>query len=298
MAWVAAAIGGSAALGYLSSQNAADAQSAAAAGGIGEQRRQFDLNRADLAPYRSAGQSALQALLVRLGLAPTPTAPDRAAFTKTTAPGPVSPGFYAGNGSWQQGAPTTPSSTSFDQAGYDRALADYNTARNARQDPNYGSLLKPFTGADLAKEPGYQFGLTEGEKAINQLAASRGAYFGGGAAKELTKYGQDYAGTKYNEAFNRDQATKSMTNNLLSGISNQGLGATNTGVQAGGVSSNAISNLMGQQGNAQAAGYVGGANAVNSGLSNYINWQGQSRMLDLLRTPSYGSGTTVAANRM
>lgn len=308
MSWIAVAVGGSAVLGYLGSQNAADAQSGAANKGIGEQRRQFDLNRSDLAPYRSAGQSALNALLIRLGLSPSSgpgssgSAPTREQFTTTAAgtPSNLGPGAnvnYMGQprttagGYITQKLPgmMTPGGSTFDQAGYDKAMQDYQSAQGANSsDPNFGSLLKPFTGADLATEPGYQFGLTEGEKAINNLAATRGNYFSGGAAKDLAKYTQDYAGTKFNEGFNRDQATKSLTNNLLSGVSNQGLGATNAGVQAGGVSTNAISDLMTQGGNAQAAGYVGGANAINQGVGNYINWNNQSRTLDLLRNPSYG----------
>lgn len=311
MSWAAAAIGGGAVLGYLGSQKAAGAQSAAAGGAIGEQRRQFDLNRSDLAPYRSAGQSALNALLIRLGLSPSSgpgssgSAPTREQFTTTAAgtPNNLGPGAnvnYMGQNRTTAGGYITqpltgkiaPQTSTFDQAGYDKAMQDYQTQGQASSDPNFGSLLKPFTGADLATEPGYQFGLTEGEKAINNLAATRGNYFSGGAAKDLAKYTQDYAGTKFNEGFNRDQATKSLTNNLLSGVSNQGLGATNAGVQAGGVSTNAISDLMTQGGNAQAAGYVGGANAINQGVGNYINWNNQSRTLDLLRQPSYNSSSS------
>lgn len=299
--WTALAVGGSALLSGMAAGDAADAQSRSTASGIAEQRRQFDLNRSDLAPYRSAGQSALQALLTRLGLNPSGssgsslTAPDRNAFTTTTpAVQRMVVGSDRGGNIYGPGGPAT---TSFDQAGYDKAVADFNAQKASQtnpKDPNFGSLLKPFTGADLQNEPGYQFGLTEGEKAINNLAATRGNYFSGGTGKALTRYGTDYAGTKYNEAFNRDQANKSLTANLLSGVSNQGLGATNTGVQAGGVSTNAISDLMTQGGNAQAAGIVGGANAINSGLSNYVNWNNQSRTLDLLRQPTYG--TTGANN--
>ena len=69
MPWMAAAaaIGGS----LLSSSsaedaanNATNASSAASAASIAEQRRQYDLNRADMAPYTAAGTGAVN----RLGL--------------------------------------------------------------------------------------------------------------------------------------------------------------------------------------------------------------------------------------
>lgn len=294
MSWVAAAIGGSAVLGFLGSQNAADAQSQSSAAGIGEQRRQFDLNRSDLAPYRSAGQSALSALLMRLGLSPSSgsmTAPDRAAFTTRGTPG-----GYTNTGFGSQGEsiwkPTTPDT--FDQAGFDKATADFNASQGASKDPNFGSLLKPFTGADLQNEPGYQFGLTEGEKAINNLAATRGNYFSGGTGKALTRYSQDYAGTKYNDAYNRDAADKTRTANLLSGVAGTGQQAVNTGVAAGTSGSNAIADLMTQGGNAAASGYVGGANAINNGVGNYVNWTNQGRTLDLLRSPTFGRTSPTA----
>jgi hypothetical protein len=295
MSWVAVAIGGSAGLNFLASGKAADAQQQSTQAGIAEQRRQFDTNRADLAPYRSAGQSALQALLVRLGLSPGPTgsgaAPDRAAFTKNVAAVAAHP--IGERMTYEAPQPMTkaiPASSTFDQAGFDAAMQAYNAgqAGASSSDPNFGSLLKPFTGADLAQEPGYQFGLTEGEKQIKQLQANRGGYFSGAAGKELTRYGQDYAGTKYDAAYNRDSQDKSRTANLLTGVSNQGMGATSAGIAAGQNSANTISDLMTQGGNAQASGYIGQGNAINSGVGNFINWQNQSRMMDLLRSPSYG----------
>lgn len=68
-----AAIAGSSLIGGLFGSRAADKQTDAAASGtaaqieaareaLAEQRRQFDLNRADLAPYRGAGVNALSRL--------------------------------------------------------------------------------------------------------------------------------------------------------------------------------------------------------------------------------------------
>jgi len=60
MSFVATAIIGSAVLGGITSKQASDAQSRSASNSIAEQRRQFDLNYSDQAPYREAGVNALE----------------------------------------------------------------------------------------------------------------------------------------------------------------------------------------------------------------------------------------------
>lgn len=299
MSWVAVAIGGSALLGYGGSKNAANAQGDSTQAAIGEQSRQYDQNRADLAPYRSAGQSALQALLTRLGLG-SGVSTDDPAFKNLYDQriGSLDQAHQAKYGMSIYDPRADAGSREQQFAGIKQQVMD-EVSKGAPKSQEYGSLLKPFTGADLQNEPGYQFGLTEGEKAINNLAATRGSYFSGGAAKDLAKYTQDYAGTKYNDAYNRDAADKTRTASLLSGVAGTGQAATNTGVSAGTSGTNAIADLMTQGGNAQASGIVGGTNAVNSGVGNYINWQNQSRMVDLLRGSSYGGlGANGAARQI
>lgn len=121
MAWVAVAVVGSSLIGagvsYLSSQNAASAQTQAANQSTqvqqaqnAEAQRQYDLSRADLAPYRNVGYSALSSLASSSGLRPltaaapaagapsanpwaVPAAP--AAAPAAGAPGGQSPGYAA-----------------------------------------------------------------------------------------------------------------------------------------------------------------------------------------------------------
>jgi hypothetical protein len=63
MPWMTAlAIGGSALLGASASKSAASTQAAAADRAAELQRQQYEQNRADLEPYRAAGQTALNAL--------------------------------------------------------------------------------------------------------------------------------------------------------------------------------------------------------------------------------------------
>ena len=63
MPWMMAlAVGGSALLGASASKSAASTQAAAADRAAELQQKQFELTREDLAPYRAAGQTALNAL--------------------------------------------------------------------------------------------------------------------------------------------------------------------------------------------------------------------------------------------
>ena len=63
MPWMALAIGGSALLGASAAKSAASTQAAAANRAADLQQKQFELTREDLAPYRAAGQTALNALI-------------------------------------------------------------------------------------------------------------------------------------------------------------------------------------------------------------------------------------------
>jgi len=62
MPWMALAVGGSALLGASAAKSAASTQAAAANRAADLQQKQFELTREDLAPYRAAGQTALNAL--------------------------------------------------------------------------------------------------------------------------------------------------------------------------------------------------------------------------------------------
>ena len=69
-------IGGSLASGLLgksASDKARKSSDRAAAASLAEQKRQFDLGRNDLAPYRDAGTNALGAYQSALGFSPTST---------------------------------------------------------------------------------------------------------------------------------------------------------------------------------------------------------------------------------
>lgn len=59
-------------------------------------------------------------------------------------------------------------------------------------------------------DPGYQFRLAEGQKAMDRSAASRGSLLSGGQAKALTQYNQGMASQEYGNAFGRSMQTHSV----------------------------------------------------------------------------------------
>ncbi len=144
-------------------------------------------------------------------------------------------------------------------------------------------LTSRFTGADLAKDPGYQFELDRGREAIDAAARATGISASGATLKELLGFSQGLASTKFNEAFNRHQASNSSIYNMLAGLS--GTGQVTAG-QVAGLGQNAagaIGDLMGQGANARAAGRIGGANSWINALGNAWNgWQQQNTLNRLL----------------
>jgi hypothetical protein len=94
--------------------------------------------------------------------------------------------------------------------------------------PLYGSLMHQFTGEDLYNTPGYQFGLGQGIQAQDRSAAAAGGLQSGAALKAAQRFGQDYAGTKFQEGYNRDAADKERIANYLQGITNMGTNAIGT----------------------------------------------------------------------
>jgi hypothetical protein len=60
-----------------------------------------------------------------------------------------------------------------------------------------------FRAPSMADDPGYQFRLAEGEKAINRAAAARGGFGGSGTIRDLARYSSDLASQEYGNAYNR-----------------------------------------------------------------------------------------------
>jgi hypothetical protein len=133
-------------------------------------------------------------------------------------------------------------------------------------------------------DPSYKFRLGEGMKALDRQAAARGGLISGGALKAAQRYGQDFASQEFGNAYNR-----------LAGLA--GVGQTATGAignAAGAYGANA-GNLMTGAAGARASGYVGGANALTSGLGQYMNYTQGQNLLNRLAPMNTPTGPSNAA---
>lgn len=231
------------------------------------------------------------------------------------APAPQQPALSGANDIASFGALTKPFSA-------DDFSAD--TAPKSQELPGYQDL--PAFNPDMMKDdPGYQFRLDQGTKGLTNAYAGKGNFLSGAALKGITQYGQDYASNEYQNAFGRYQTQRS--NNLQDFLTNQNTSQANrangqqdyatafdryqqnrsnvinpllsllgAGQTATGQVSNAAQNFGNQSaatiqaaGNANAAGQVGSANAINGAFGSAANSYQNNQLMNLLRQPSTSS---------
>lgn len=151
----------------------------------------------------------------------------------------------------------------------------------------------PFTADTMYNDPGYQFRLSEGMKALDRSAAARGGLMSGGALKAAQRYGQDYASNEYTNAFNRYQAERAAQLSPLQSLA--GVGQTSA-AQLSGAAGQLGSNLastyagLGQSqaqgilgaGQARASSYLGVPNTLSSSLGTYLNYTQNQNMMNAL----------------
>ena len=123
----------------------------------------------------------------------------------------------------------------------------------------YGSLGGGINPGDVQNEAGYQFGLNQGLTAQSNQLGARGMRNSGAAIKAATRYGNDYATTKYDNAFNRIVANRSAQLNPLQSLA----GASQTGASTVANSGNNYANTV--SGNQTALGNALGANSLAQG---------------------------------
>ena len=197
--------------------------------------------------------------------------------------------------------------------------------------PGYdpASAMRNFGASDFQADPGYAFRLSEGMKALDRTAASRGGLLSGATLKGAQRYGSDLASQEYQNAFNRYQANRAnqaqeygnafnrfqteRINTLapLQSLAGVGQSASQQAAQAaqaygaGGASTlgalgagqtgalanygNAAASNMIGAGNARASGYVGGANALSSGLGQGLNFYQNQNLVNQLQNNSLRS---------
>ena len=180
----------------------------------------------------------------------------------------------------------------YDQTRADQ-LAQLAQQRSDQQpwlDAGKSALAKLASGVDLPSDPGYQFRVSEGEKAIQRAASGRGGLYSGATLKALARFNQDTASNEYGASWNRLASLAGLGQTATNQIGQAGQNAYGTIASAGAnASSNISQNILGAS-NARASGYVGGANAIGNGISQYLNYNQNQNLLSKLSSGSSVGG--------
>lgn len=311
----AAVVGG--AMAMSASSKASKAQQAGADAAIASQEYMYDQTRTDNAPFRETGLQANNrlAMLMGIGGQQNYSAGENLATANLTNGTSYNPDLYANNPAYrdawdniaaQHYAAYGKNYNADSDMGWVESVLRSSLAGDiakqkaenlaaqeaAKNDPLYGSLLKNYGQSDAENDYIYQtqkqFGLDEGTKGLNRIAAASGNMLSGAAAKALTRFGNDYAGTKLGESYNRFENNKTSTYNKLAGISGTGQQATNQVSAAGQNMANNNSATQIGLGNARGASAIAQGNALSNGLSSAYNGYQQSQLMNKLFPTSYG----------
>jgi hypothetical protein len=144
-----------------------------------------------------------------------------------------------------------------------------------------------LTQSQLEQTPGYQFNLSQGLKAAQSAAASRGLGVSGASLKGAATYATGLADSTYQNQFNNAQSRFSDYLNLNTGqqtnLSNQFSrlnSLTSTGENAaaqtgtaGTYAANNYGNYNTQSGTLSGSSLVNSTNALSQGVNNYMGYQ-------------------------
>lgn len=162
------------------------------------------------------------------------------------------------------------------------ALDPYRKAGLSAQQSLSASLAKGFDPSKISDDPGYQFNLEQGNKALDRSSAARGSFYSGRALKDAQDFGQDLANNYVDDYYNRWANTNS-----------QRAGVANTGLQAAG----GLGNIYGNIGDIKANSSVARSNILTSGLSNILGGSGARQIIGrrIDGTPIYADDEMEAA---
>lgn len=227
--------------------DAADAQAGATQAGIAEQRRQSSQTRADYAPYREVGYGALERLTGRNTMPVRSRETFDAGAYMRANPDVLAAGLdayshYQNNGEGE-GRPF-------------QWTQEAQAQRARGPGSGVGEMDRPVTAENVMEDPGYAFGMQQGQQALDRKAAAGGGRVSGAALKAASEYATNYATTGYNAAYQRRQDRL----NRLAALANIGQTATGSSAAAGASASNAIGGMMGAQGNASGAAALAQSN--------------------------------------
>ncbi len=150
---------------------------------------------------------------------------------------------------------------------------------------NFVDLTRSFEESDFKKDPGYDFRMAEGQKALERSAAARGRGGGGRALKAITRYGQDYGSNEYQKVYNRFNQDRDSRYGKLKDMIGIGQSAAAGTAAAGSNMANSVGGDIVGGGNAQAGAILAGGQAKADAASGIMS--GIGSMLG-----SAGSGKT------
>lgn len=221
-------------------RRAGDAQTRASqnaiAAGQDAEARALEMQR----PFYNAGYRATAALMDLTGL-------DRG------KPKPTYDALYnAESGRYEIPGVTRP--TSSPGRLFDRASQGY-LAEESEPDPGDLAAYPKYT---MQQDPGYQFRMDEGVRALDRSASATGRLNSGAQERRVIRYGQDYASNEYQKVYDRIATIAGFGRSAAS----EGAGViVNTGANAG----NALVNA----GEARASGYVAQGNAWSNTFNQF-----------------------------
>ena len=150
------------------------------------QNQQYQQTRQDLSPFMQAGQQAIGTLGQRLNS-----------------------GYYDPTMSAQGGMQYAQGLPQYQQFGIDPMQ-------------QYQQASQPLN-VNLEQDPGYQYRMQEGTRALEGSAAARGGLFSGKTGKDLATFGQNLASQEYGQAYNRALQGRELQNQAYNQAFNQNL---------------------------------------------------------------------------
>lgn len=149
------------------------------------------------------------------------------------------------------------------------------------------SFQRAFTMADFQADPGYQFRVDQGQKALERSAAARGLNLSGAQAKALTSFGQGMGAQEYQAAYDRFNNDNNLKFGRLATVA--GYGQNANAILAGAAQNygNNAANIAMGLGNAEGAANIASGNAAAQTIDQLVSG---ATMMFGKKAPSNGGG--------
>jgi hypothetical protein len=138
--------------------------------------------------------------------------------------------------------------------------------KNALAEYQRMAPYQDFGMAQFQADPGYQFRMSEGMKALERSAAARGLLQSGTTLKGIQQYGQNLASSEYENAFSRYLTQREARMDPYRYLTGMGQAAAAGQAANVGTTGAALADIAAQRGNVQAAGTMGAVNALAGGI--------------------------------